>query len=314
MKNLLTMIPVFSVSALSPLPVLADDPPQSPWKLTLTEQSAPDSTPWTDPAVISYTVNNDGKDSYALSAAVAALYDLNTDSAARFGLTGVIQRNNQTSKRQNNIELGVKFIAEPATLTSYTKITLSTGYARTATYPTDPLPATCGAMPTLPNCVTQYKESIRTIGSIIPFFWEDLTKAGWGYSFAPRIDLFSDNLTDNVFNAKIGAREKGAYTGGLLGLSLLVQPNFIDPRWKLKISGQIRERFHASATRRPGIEKTAKLGSVETLYYLNDDVDKDGKKNPFRVAVSVSYTKGEDPLPGKPKKDTVLFAFKVGAF
>ena len=71
-------------------------------KLTLQQESTPQEQPWTQPARVAYTFNNDGKDSYAIDLAGKAVFPLKTDSPI-FLLADVSwNTNNQQKKEQNN--------------------------------------------------------------------------------------------------------------------------------------------------------------------------------------------------------------------
>lgn len=293
----------------------AADEVDGSWKPRLNKESAPESTPWTDPALIAYTVNNDGKDSYQvnLSAGLSRETFLPWGAYFSFGGNVVVQKTNLTTKPQDNLEGGLKlglFHAGPALSWNFSH-SLDVNYARTATFPVTPAVAACTVTPLPPNCVKQHKESIRAVYAVVPFPGTEGNLGPLAVSFAPKFSLFNDSLTKNVFNAATGARETGGYFGGLAGLALAVGSSFDKPGLELKVSGHFRERFHVSDSRRASVRKTAGLISADLTYYLLRPAP---ETEDYAVGVGLSYEKGHDPLTGKAMKDAFVLALKIGFY
>ncbi|MFT4055632.1 MAG: hypothetical protein QM681_14095 [Novosphingobium sp.] len=304
--------------------------------MTLTQERKPTASPWEDPALLSYSIDTRGKDSINVQLNTALAWDVARLPASEgfyrqieAGPYLVFNRNTQEKARQNNIEAGIKAtisttriippkVDRPLPQANPPKwdaaFGLDLGYARTATY-ADLEKAVCVATPEARQCDTQYKESIRSVAGAI--FNVPFESGGSGigssllrYEFSPGIDLAYDHLLDNKINAKTGVVETGGY------LSAAPSAKFglfvgSDSKIKLEFAGQVRVRLHASATRSAAIGRSAGLGTASATYFFTQPAP---GSSGWRAGVSVSFTRGSDPLTEKPDQSIILLAFKIGRF
>ncbi|QDX26034.1 hypothetical protein FPZ54_08350 [Sphingomonas suaedae] len=305
-------------------------------ELKLTEGKSPAKLPGASPAYVSYRADFEGEDSINVQVNADVSWTLTSAIGSRdlaLGPVLVWNRNSAPKSKQDNLELGGKLDlidsisclrhpsrggdGKPCGL-DFTAL-VEVGYARTAAYPVLDS-AVCVATPAARQCGIQHKESLRTslvIGLTHPDFEAMVHADGkprFAYSLAPIIGLSHDELSENTIDTKTGIVARGGYTSGLLGMVATISPSFIDPAVELKLSAQIRQRLAASATRRPGIERSAELFTAELNWYFLRPVLEGGKRGTgWYAGMGLTYTNGSDPLVGK-DEHTLLLALRVGRF
>jgi hypothetical protein len=310
-----------------------DDPPA--WDFTLTEEAAPDSMAWDDPARISLTIDTRGADKFSAQInleAQRAIYGLfGGDRDGEIG--GYVRWNRESggSEQQDNLELGAsldildstamldrpRFLADPTAAANERRgsvtwsAKLSSGYARTATYP-DLSAAPCTTTPTLPQCRVQFTESLRSSLQLVPGgVWQERGSAnGTSFSFEPRLGLDHDLLLNGPIDTATGLRTTGGYLSAIGSVKLKLAPGFIGARWELAASAQVRQALSRSTLRADDIEETAELYKLSATYFLLTPTE----KSPWRIGLGVVYTNGSDPLTGKPDASTIVVSLRIGRY
>jgi hypothetical protein len=313
---------------------------QDGWDLSLTEAPEPDSKAWEDPARISLTIDPDGPDQFSAQ--------VNLEGARTFGLTrtrdgkvsGYVRWNRETgSDPQNNLEAGLGLeagydigrllnlnaadlrlpreqlarLADARARQWDVALRSSAGYARTATYPDLSTPA-CVATPALPQCTTQFSESIRT-GLTMTVFNAGLenldSRTGLVFSVQPKFGIDHDLLLNSPVNVDTGLVERGGYLSALGGLAVTVSDSFINQGWEIQASAQLRQRLLVSDSRRPSIERSAERFEISgTYYFIRPKIG----ETDFRAGIGITYTHGGDPLTGAPKGDKIVVALRLGRY
>lgn len=292
--------------------------------LRLTQEPEPESKAWEDPASISLTIDRNGPDTFSaqMNLEVARLIRSNSGRDRRFGANLVWNRESGGDDRQNNLELGGFYSLGynsrprldqqgenfPEDQDGFVDFLprLSASYARTALYADTSTPA-CTAMPSGPDCRTQYKESMRASGAAA-LFSPHLERDPPGlppFSLAPKVGLDYDHLLNSPVDGDTGTRLRGGYLSGTGGLALSIFDSFDEPRWELSGSLQLRQRLYASESRRAGIERSAILFEGSLTHYIVSDAD-------WSAGVGVTYTRGDDPLTGVSNVDRFVISFRIG--
>lgn len=306
-------------------------------EIKLSEGKTPKTLPGSSPAYFSYRADFEGEDSINVQVNADVSWTLPSAIGSRDVAVGPVfvwNRNSAAKSRQNNIEAGGKLdISNSIACLRHPAIggtgkpcgldvtaVIDAGYARTASYPVLDS-AVCVADPSLRQCAIQHKESFRTglvVGLWHPDF-EDLVEAGgkprFAYTVAPTFGLAYDELLENTVDTKTGLVATGGYLSGLAGLSVTISPGFIDPSVELKLAAQLRYRLSASATRLPGIERSAELLTAEAnWYFIRPPLNASNKRETgWYAGVGLTYTNGSDPLVGK-DEHSLLLSLRVGRF
>ena len=340
-----------SISAIIATPVLADDAAKkSKFEIALTQESAPDSKPWEDPARLSYSIIKGAPDEASIQANLELGFNLTEPDLEKLEgrkrtLGSYFRYQRETGKeKQNNLELGAKFnvgydiialldipeefdfsnmsqeqrrrLAEIAERRgNHTDIAyeLSTGYARTDSYP-DLDKAPCVTTPTLAQCATQTKESIRSSFAATLFNGnlENRVSNALAFSIAPKLGLDHDFLVNSPLDLTSGLGVKGGYLSASGGIAIVLTPSFINPGWEIKASSQFRYKLDASSSRSPTLESFAEKFEVSGTYYFVRPA-KPIKKD-WRAGLGLAFSTGGDPLTGKPDEKKVVIAFRLGKY
>lgn len=342
---------VLTISAIIAAPVLADDSAKkSKFEIALTQESAPDSKPWEDPARLSYSVIKGAPDEASIQANLEIGVNLTELDLAKLEgrkrtLGSYFRYQRETgSDKQNNLEFGAKFnvgydiiallsipeefdfsnmsleqrrrlaeIAERRGNHTDVAYELSTGYARTDSYP-DLEKAPCVTAPALPQCATQTKESIRSSFAATVFNGnlESRFSSALAFSIAPKFGLDHDFLINNPLDLTTGLGVKGGYLSATGGIAIVLTPSFINPGWEIKASSQFRYKLDASSSRSPTLESFAEKFEVSGTYYFVRPA-KPNKKD-WRAGLGLAFSTGGDPLTGKPDEKKVVVAFRLGKY
>lgn len=319
-------------------------PAPSPWTFGVTEADEPKSKAWEKPARIALTIDPDGPDQFSAQINLSAKFNLAPDRPGPRNLVGGYLRwNRETNadKPQNNFELGLSFdhhfdVERLLGLTERERTTLSiaeldylandvrprrirfdhrvsTGYARTGQYP-DLDSATCVATPAAPQCQTQFKESIRTTYAVTMFNpnWSRWSSERGAFSFAPKLQVDHDLLLNSPINVDTGVEAHGSYLSVLAGLGVTLSPTFLNPAWEVQASAALRQRIHASGSRRPSIEGSAEQFAISATYYFLRPPPTE--RTGWRLGIGVTYTHGGDPLTGTPDGDRIVLALRLGQY
>ncbi len=331
----------------------ADDgtPNASKLDIALTQEAAPESKPWEDPARISITINPDGPDQFSIQTNLEigtklTVPDVEKMIGRKRTLGGYVryQRESGGEVKQNNLEFGGKFSTGydiAALLAIPTDIGLmpitpearerlaklaekrgkhldvayefSSGYARTASYP-DLKIAPCSTTSNLPQCATQTKESIRTslAGTVFWGVLEDNLGTGLAYSISPKFGIDHDLLLNSPLDSKTGLSTQGGYLSAVGGIGIVLTPSFVNPGWELKATAQVRKKVQASTSRSPNIENFAeKFEASATYYFIRPS--QPGKKD-WRAGIGMTFSAGGDPLTGKADEKKFVIAFRLGKY
>ena len=313
---------------------------QDGWEFGLTEAPEPDSKAWEDPARISLTIDPDGPDEFSaqLNIEAARVVPLTRGRDGEAG--GYVRWNRETgSDPQNNFETGAAFefgydigrlldldaaelglsreqlarLADARARQWDVAGRVSTGYARTAEYPDLSAPA-CVADSTLRQCTTQFRESLRTSAAVTIFNaeLENLDPGtGLAFSLQPKLGIDHDLLLNSPINVDTGVIERGSYLSALGGLAVTLSDSFANRGWEIQGSVQLRQRLHASDSRRPSIEGSAERFELSgTYYFIRPRIG----ESDFRAGIGVTYSDGGDPLSGAPDVDRIVLALRLGRY
>jgi hypothetical protein len=318
----------------------------SPWSIDLTEEPEPDSKAWEDPARLALTIDPDGPDRFSahlnLEVGRSLTPRATNDYLPRSRSAGGYLRWDRESSgddRQNNLEAGLSFrighdvasvldlgnLGPDRTPDELNRLQrqrgrrwdfshrFSTAFSRTAHYPDLGSP-TCTATPTVAQCRTQFRESLRSSAAVTAFNanLERRCLAGLACSIQPKLQIDHDLILNNPINPDTGLEVRGGYLSVLGGLAATVTPSFINPGWELQASYRVRQQLAASDTRRPLIERTAERLEVSGTYYFLRPSATTGSD--WRAGVSLTYSNGGDPLTGAPDVERIVLAFRLGRY
>lgn len=323
---------------------------KSKFDIVLTQENAPDSKPWEDPAKLSYTIVKGAPDQVSIQTNLELGFNLSEPDLKKLqgrkrtiGSYFRYQRETGADK-QNNLEFGAKYsvgydiiallnipdgfvidnptreqrgrlaaIAEQSG--NYTDVAyeLLSGYARTKSYP-DQSKAPCASTPLLPQCSTQTKESIRTslAATLFNGNFENRIGSSIAFSFAPKLGLDHDLMLNSPLDLTTGLGMKGGYLSATGGAAIVITPGFINPGWELKASSQFRYKLDASATRSPSLERFAEKFEVSGTYYFVKPSSP--VKKDWRAGLGVAFSVGGDPLTGAPDEKKIVIAFRLGKY
>jgi hypothetical protein len=310
------------LSGLLPLQVYAQD-------ITLTETAEPDSKAWEEPARLSFTIVNDGPDTFSgqVNLELSKLLKPTGDRSRLLGGNVIWNRESGGSDRQNNFEAGLFYKTAYSTAgmdadnsertSANTALDWATRtgltFARTATYADKTLPI-CLASPALAQCNTQFSESIRG-GSTFAFFsgaFESWNKKNLAYSISPKISFDGDWLLNNPIDTSTGIIERGGFFSTKIGASLALAPKFIAPEWDFRTSFQVRQRLAVSNARRASTDKTSTLFEANLTYFVLNPPSK--SENGWRAGIGLKYSKGSDPFVGKADVDQLVLSLRIGQY
>lgn len=270
----------------------------------------PESIAASRPAAFTYTINNDGKDSIALSAAVMAKSYV---KPGYLTLHGEWQKNSQQKKEQDNLTLGAGFDFEifQRRLSQKTKnyiaaagdqpsaagseaearrqlaerraaeqdfysavISSKVSYNRKGLFG-DPSSAPCIADPMLKACGDQFLESLRVTSQIAPFTpsFEARNYSGKGdtyWIFSPTATVFYDRALNDNVEMLSGDLINGGVFGVAGKSTLTISPGVLQNRWELAFTGQIIQAVDRDPMRMMDFEKSSRLFSASLNFALSD--------------------------------------------
>jgi hypothetical protein len=96
----------------------------------------------------------------------------------------------------------------------------------------------------------------------------------------------------------------------LAGAGLELTPGFIDPRFKINLTGTIRQRLSQSPGRTDLTDQTEGRMQLSATYFVTPQDVKTG----WRAGVSVIWTEGGDSFADQAKESTIVLAFRIGHF
>lgn len=302
------------VLLLTTKPVFAEEK-ENAWKISLFGDDAPASTPWTEPASLSATINDDAKDSYAYQFSLKAARHIGGD----FFLTPKVKwkRNNQQKSAQNKFStsLGLHWEPNSGNLDGFIQpwshyVDLAVGYSRKSVF-ADLTKNGCDTNSTPVFCHTQHEEALEGKVQYSPFHisWEkDPDGKELAYSVIPAVGFFWNDLLNQPVNPETLQALDGSVAGFVASFSAAISPKLYDHRWKVGITAQTRHRLHSSVSRADGFTKSAQLLKISLDYRLYDPVQ---VSSGFLPSVGFTYTTGEDPLTGLKKQENLMLALKV---
>ena len=295
------------------------------------------------PATFAYTLNNDGDDSIAVSAAVKARHALQPGFLA---LKAEWQKNTQQKEEQDNLNLGVGYDFEifrqrPSPSARQVKQKLDAGetvnpaealnalndfysiivansieYNRKGIFG-DATAAPCVADPTLRACGDQFLETIRFSSQASPY-WPGLESANWTnndqfyWVFSPTATVFYDRAVNNDVELLDGNLVNGGVFGIAGRATLAISPGIYKNRFELTLSGQIVQAFDRDMMRLEDFEKSSRLFSASLQYALSDNSFVGQKTSDYLIpAFSITYTNGSDSLKGRESQDTIVFGLSL---
>jgi hypothetical protein len=327
MRSILSLI-----GAAMALPAVAQAQ-DAPLTWTVTGEEAPQVQPWTQPASLSYVDSSeDGEDRTQLSLAlkVAGQFD---GSANTWFLRGVAQVSDRAQKEQEaySVQLGVHLephlistrdgLPDPDQLSVFTDV--SVGYNSKAVFGA-PDSAACVANPGLPACGTQHERSVRLSVDLQPHLaaWEQAyglitvdgqtrTSDDWAWSFAPRLVVFYDEVTDAVVDAT-GRRAEGGVAGVKWSAAIAVSPPIFDHRLLFRASWQHIAGLDVASARELTFDDDTSLVTASLDWELGVRAfDNGGKPRGWAPSIGVSWSDGDDALTGRVDKDDVTVAFRL---
>lgn len=300
-------------------------------EVTITEDGAPTARPWEKAALLSGTIDRNGKDYFEVHVnadlQIGMLDDKDPDGPTRtlaLGPSLSWDRSTREGKEQDELKAGAVLyyydepnigVADPDSNPVFWAVQANADYARTAVYPDRKKPPCSQASP-MPVCETQYKESMRGKLSVFPYLatFEDVTPDGkLAYSFRPQLQLAHDEIIDGTVDEMSLRKVTGGYTSVLVGAGFNLRPSFILPKFELNGTVQLRQRLGVSASRASKVERSAERMELMATYFIMQD-DGDPKTKNWRVGLSVTWTEGSDPFEEKPKASTIMFGVRAGRF
>lgn len=314
----------FALLAL-PLPAQAAD--KDKLVVNLTEAPEPDGKAWEDPARLSFTIDPNGPDKLSAQVNLELEKRLSLPTERKKAIKGFVVWNRETGgeDKQDNFEAGMAFSvgykvdldrrpgesADDRARKIDVAYRLSTAYARTAEY-ADLSSGACATTPSLPQCATQFKESLRT-SAAINFFNAHLERDRgkvFRFSLEPQVGIDHDLLLNSPINTATGARAKGSYLSAMGGLKLWLWPASESPNWAITASGNLRQRLLVSSSREASIKDSAFLFEASATYYVVKPTD----DSLWRAGVGVTYTRGSDPLNGVSDVNRIVLALRIGRY
>jgi hypothetical protein len=298
-------------------------------ELRINAGEEPEQKPWSQPASISYTSNEDAKDSLAIDIAARLDFQPASTSTGTIFVRGVTQLNTQQKKEVQNFEgqVGYAFDFDTADHGPGTDhIDIDAWYffgdaklgIQDKTIFADPK-ANCTIVPLPAECGKQHETSLRGTVQLQPFlrWWEQTIYQnpdtgkwnGLSYSFSPVFGLFYDHILSAKVNAS-GIEPGGSAAGVKVEMNGAVAPRLFDYRLVFRGKVQWTEAFQRDERRREAFGKSSLLYKVSADYELGRrSFDTEGSK--WVPAVGFSYTKGDDPLSGKSDQDAFVIGLKL---
>lgn len=294
--------------------------------LTVTGDEAPSLTPWTQPASISYVRSSESDDDkLSIDAALKLERALSPTTANTIFVRGVAHVSDQAKKEQElyKLQTGLHFenkfggTVGPAgtregALSLFTDVSL--GWNSKAAFPKANDPA-CVANSTLATCRTQHQQSYRLAVDFQPFMlpWESSVavvqkkvSGNFAYSFAPRLVLFHDEVTDAVLN-DAGLKEDGGVAGAILSFNLAFSPPAFDHRLLFRSSVQQMQTVHRSSARKPVFDGSTSLFKASVDYEFGARTWEQG----WAPSIGLAYSSGEDPLDGRKDKHDLTIGLRL---
>jgi hypothetical protein len=300
-------------------------------RLNLAQAGVPGSMPWEEPAVVSYRIDRDGKDTYDVqldgSMDVEILQPrLSGDTAvvaAYLGPSFSYKGSNASDARSDDLTLGLlakfwrdQFLFRRDAIPGdalFFALTGDVSYKRKGIYPDRSEPP-CDTDTTSVFCRKQFSELLTANVDFYPYFrafegaqrHEDGT-LGMRYSIRPRLELAGDSVLDAKVDPATGLKVSGDRLSALAGLGVELWPT---DRIELNATAAVRQRVTASRTRTDVPDKTEgrmQFGLTYHLLPLNAD-------SPWKAGLSVVWTEGGDSFSGDEKESSIVLALRVGHF
>lgn len=307
----------------------------STFKCSIRGSNDPNQIAASRPASVSYTINNDGDDSYAVAAATKVQTFVNPKlfSPGFLTFSADWQKNNQQKKEQDNLSLGASFEFDQVFESPISRRTLDTEGAVAAledfasayysfglTYNRkgvfgDPTSDECEPDPTQPFCGKQDLESLRLLGQASPYLpqFESKSTSSNYWVFSPSFSAFYDTALNDDFVSADGKKADGEVTGFAANAAFVLSPGWADRnRWEFALTGQYVEAVSRSKGRRADFEKTSRLFSASLNYALSSSSFVDQKSsNEIIPILSLTYTNGSDSLKARESQDTLVLGLSV---
>ena len=317
----------------SPVPAPAPAPSPTPTAapmvtFTLAQDAAPGATPWTEAGLLSYTIDRKGKDFYTIELNGDANFRLDALGKTSIGPSISYKRSNAETAPKDALQLGLVGktrggAAVPGPWSFYYSSTAKITYARTGIYPDRTKPP-CDTDTTSVFCRKQYSESVKGSADFYPFVGnferyadkdapnkprhgENVRALFW--SFSPRIGVAHDEILDGAVDPVTHLKVTGGYTSVVGGAGLKLTPGLIDPPFEINLTGTVRQRVGASASRTDLTDRTEARMQLSATYFVLPQSEKG-----WRAAISVIWTEGGDSFAAQPKESTIVLAFRIGHF
>ncbi len=280
------------------------------------------------PASVSFTRNNNGRDYAFLQAAVKLSYDL---GPAFLNLKGQWHKNTEQTKEQDSQSLGIgatflntnvdkifdRFLEDQTSSTDYWTVytDLDLSLNRKATFG-DKKSASCIASPTLPSCNKQFLESARVSLVTAPFlssFEEQTGGAGdrnyW--AFGPTFGAFVDSALNDDYVSATGSKVDGTVAGLTASATLSLSPGVFRNQWEFQLSAQTIQAMQRDKSRLGDFEKSSNLVSASLSYALGGSFLNQRDENTWITALTLKYAKGSDSLTGRPDQDSLTLGLSL---
>ncbi len=280
------------------------------------------------PASISFTRNNNGRDYAFLQAAVKLSYDL---GPAFLNLKGQWHKNTEQTKEQDSQSLGIgttflntnvdkvfdRYLEDQTSSTDYWTVytDLDLSLNRKATFG-DKKSASCIATPTLPSCNKQFLESARVTLVTAPFmssFEEQTGGAGdrnyW--AFGPTFGAFFESALNDDYVSANGSKVNGTVAGLTASATLSVSPGVFRNQWEFQLSAQTIQAMQRDRSRLGDFERSSNLVSASLSYALGGSFLNQKGENTWITALALKYAKGSDSLKGRPDQDSLTLGLTL---
>lgn len=315
-----------------PVPQRSEEPAKPPIvRLNLAQAGVPGSMPWEEPAVVSYRIDRDGKDTYdiQLDGSVDVeilrprLADDDSVIAAYLGPSFSYKGSNAIDARSDALTLGLaakfwrdQFLfredAIPADALFFA-LTGDLSYKREGIYP-DRSQAPCDTDTTSVFCRKQFSELLTANVDFYPYLraFEGAQRRengtlGMRHSIRPRLELAGDSVLDAKVDPATGLKVSGDRLSALVGLGVELWPT---DRIELNATAAVRQRITASHTRTDVPDKTEGRMQLGVTYHLLPFT----ADSPWKAGLSVVWTEGGDSFAGDEKESSIVLAFRIGHF
>jgi len=295
--------------------------------LTLTEAEKPSTAPaWERPASLSFTLNDDGEDVFAVHA--NGKYALRPRNGRSLYARIALDKDDQIKKPQDNLALKVGMDFEKVYPGASIPSGPIEGVGNANTVERLPGLYLSGKLEAGFNQQTKFNDieekpalpkeediqSFRITGDVSPW-WDHFQYDGTNIdaSFAFSGGVYYDQITEGAIDETSGEEVKGETSGALLSAGFKLATNE-DKKFQISVNAQVRQGLSATGLREA---ETEGLLKITTEYFFTNPpsvvkCDKCPKR--FRPSVGLELSSGEDSLMAIENQTSLKLALRLGFF